>query len=59
MCKHVVLKFLLYLIKFEMIDEVSHLTDDAPVEKNSKCWLGRFWSMDAGLSWFKLVMCWS
>jgi len=25
-----------------------------PVEKkNSICWLGRFWSLDAGLSWFK------
>ncbi len=29
-----------------------------PVEKNSICRLGMFWSMAAGLSWFKLVMCW-
>ncbi len=25
---------------------------DIPVEKNSICWLGMFWSMAAGLSWF-------
>ncbi len=24
-----------------------------PVEKNSMGWLGRFWSLDAGSSWFK------
>ncbi len=24
---------------------------DSPVEKNSICWLGMFWSMAAGLSW--------
>ncbi len=31
-----------------------------PVEKkNSICWLDMFWSMVAGLSWFKLVLIWS
>ncbi len=25
------------------------------LKKTSICWLGRFWSMDAGFSWFKLV----
>ncbi len=24
-----------------------------PIEKNSICWLGMFWSMAAGLSWLK------
>jgi len=30
-----------------------------PVEKNRICWLGMFWSMAAGLSWFMLVLSWS
>ncbi len=30
-----------------------------PIEKNSICWLGMFWSMAAGLSWFMLVLSWS
>ncbi len=28
-------------------------------KKNSLCRLSRFWSLDAGLSWFKLAVCWS
>lgn len=27
--------------------------------KTGICYLGMFWSMEAGLSWFKMVMCWS
>ncbi len=29
-----------------------------PVEKYSICWLGMFWTMAAGLSWFKQEISW-